>query len=139
LAGVPFDQLDAYDRAHFPASRERFLRRWIAQPGSAGLAHRERGRLRGYGVIRRCRLGHKIGPLFADDPDVADNLYRALCAHAGTDEPVYLDVPEVNAAALRLAGRHGMRNMFGTARMYTGAPPRLPVERIFGITTFELG
>jgi len=29
--------------------------------------------------------------------------------------------------------------VFETARMYKGPAPQLPVERIFGVTTFELG
>jgi hypothetical protein len=29
--------------------------------------------------------------------------------------------------------------VFETARMYTGAVPRLRLERVFGVTTFELG
>jgi hypothetical protein len=29
--------------------------------------------------------------------------------------------------------------VFETARMYTGGDPGLPLERIYGITTFELG
>lgn len=44
--------------------------------------------------------------------------------------------PEVNSLALELVKRHVV---FKTARMYKGVTPELPVERIFGITTFELG
>jgi hypothetical protein len=29
--------------------------------------------------------------------------------------------------------------VFETARMYTGEPPPLPMQRLYGITTFELG
>jgi hypothetical protein len=32
-----------------------------------------------------------------------------------------------------------MTPMFETARMYRGRAPDLPLDRIFGITTFELG
>jgi hypothetical protein len=52
---------------------------------------------------------------------------------------VFLDVPENNPQALALAERHGMREVFGCARMYLGAPPHIPWELIFGVTTFELG
>ena len=38
-----------------------------------------------------------------------------------------------------LATRHGMRKVFGTARMYTGSEPPIALERVFGVTTFELG
>jgi len=32
-----------------------------------------------------------------------------------------------------------MEEVFGTARMYTREIPPLPVGRIFGVTTFEMG
>ena len=54
-------------------------------------------------------------------------------------EPVYLDVPEVNAWAMSLARIRQMRDVFGCARMYLGREPRLEESRIYGVTTFELG
>lgn len=135
---VPFDALLDYDAAHFPAPREVFLERWIAQPGSRALAAVEGGEVRGYGVIRPCRRGFKIGPLFAADAGVAEDLLRGLGDHA-CGEPVFLDAPEANGAAVALAYRHGMREVFGCARMYLGQAPDLPDHEIFGVTTFELG
>ena len=32
-----------------------------------------------------------------------------------------------------------MAPVFETARMYTGAPPAIPVDRVYGVTSFELG
>jgi hypothetical protein len=48
-------------------------------------------------------------------------------------------VPEPNREALALAEKYRMRPTFHAARMYRGTPPSLPLERIFGVTTFELG
>ena len=140
LAELPFDALSDYDRRVFPARREVFLRNWIAQPEGAalGLAAGNAG-LAGYGVIRKCRSGWKIGPLFADDADGAEALCMALASWAGAGEPIFLDVPEPNRAAVALAERHGMEVVFETARMYKGAPPDRPLALVFGITTFELG
>ena len=92
----------------------------------------------GYGIARPCRVGVKVGPLFADDAPTADALYAGLAAWTG-DQPIFLDVPESNAAAVALAERHGLTPGFETARMYAGAAPDEPVERIFGVTSFELG
>ena len=79
-ADVPFEQLLAYDRQCFPSARERFISTWIAQPDAVALATIDAGRVAGYGVVRRCRTGCKIGPLFADDAGVATGLFRALAA-----------------------------------------------------------
>ncbi|MFL5173061.1 MAG: GNAT family N-acetyltransferase, partial [Microvirga sp.] len=52
---------------------------------------------------------------------------------------LFLDVPEPNQSALGLAARYGLAPAFQTARMYRGAAPGLPLDRIYGITSFELG
>ena len=41
--------------------------------------------------------------------------------------------------AVALAGDHGLSPVFETARMYTGPIRPLRLERVFGVTTFELG
>ncbi|KWF89891.1 GCN5 family acetyltransferase [Burkholderia diffusa] len=137
-ADVPFEQLLAYDRQCFPVARERFVSVWIAQPDAVALATIDAGRVAGYGVVRRCRAGCKIGPLFADDADVATGLFRALASRM-PGEAIVLDVPETNLAAVALAERHGMSSVFETARMYTKEAPAIAIDRVFGVTSFELG
>jgi GNAT superfamily N-acetyltransferase len=138
LRAVSFAEVSRYDAAHFPAPRERFLKAWIAQPNSRALGAVEDGVLRGYGVIRPCRGGFKIGPLFAADGDIAEALFCGL-GDLAPGEPIILDVPENNPQAMALVRRHGLREVFGCARMYYGPPPVLPYREIFGVTTFELG
>ncbi len=137
-AEVPFADLLASDRHVFPAPREAFLRRWIAAPGHVALALPGPAGLRGLGVLRPCREGSKIGPLVADGPEAARALFAALLA-AAPPGPVFLDLPEPNADAVAMAIEAGMAPSFETARMYAGPPPTLPLSRIYGITSFELG
>jgi hypothetical protein len=138
LAAVPFDQVLDYDRTCFPALRPTFLSGWISQPDALALGCRRDASLSGYGVVRRCRQGCKIGPLFADDAPAAEALYAHLSEFAAGG-PLYLDAPENNPAAIEFVHRHRMVEVFGCARMYRGPPPVLAHERIFGVTTFELG
>lgn len=138
MSAITFADLQAYDRRHFPAPRPTFLHLWITRPGTTALAFVRDGRLAGYGVIRPCRNGFKIGPLFADDEAAADALFEALAAKAGTAS-LSIDVPEPNLAAIRLAEHHGLRPVFETVRMYTGPAPDLTLRGVFGITSFELG
>ena len=128
-----------YDRLCFPASRPTFLAVWLNQPGSVALTWWENDTVRGYGAIRRCRDGWKVGPLFADNRKIAESLLLALNSKTADEEPVYLDVPEANIEAMRLAADLGMQEIFGTARMYNHYLPDIATERIFGVTTFELG
>lgn len=138
LAQVAWDELLALDTRCFLSPRPDFLRAWIGQPGHRGLAARHGGRLTGYGVIRPCRAGFKIGPLFAQTPEQGRAIFRGLMACA-PGQPVQLDAPEANPAAVAMAEAAGMDLVFETARMYVGGPRPLPLEWTFGITTYELG
>ena len=138
LEEVPFDEVLAYDRSCFPASRPGFLQDWAGQSTALALAYRQGDTLQGFGVIRRCREGCKLGPLFADNAEVANALYEQLAVFAAGG-PLFLDAPENNPAAMDLVARHNMSEVFGCARMYIGPFPELRHERIFGVTTFELG
>jgi GNAT superfamily N-acetyltransferase len=139
LASVSFNQLAGYDRLLFLIDRQVFLNKWIKQPQSIALGFLSDGVLRGYGVMRQCRIGYKIGPLFADTEDFAERLFVALTAHVPSGTTVFLDVPAVNPSGVALAQRHGMFPVFETARMYRGSIPSLPILRTFGVTSFELG
>ena len=97
------------------------------------------GELAGYGVIRKCQNGFKIGPLFADSPELAESLFLALKSKASASDAIFLDTPEINQAAVALAQKYNMQVSFETARMYTGECPNLPLNRIFGVTSFEIG
>jgi ribosomal protein S18 acetylase RimI-like enzyme len=137
-SAVSFGRIDAYDQRHFPAPRTRFLRDWIHQPGGHAVAAVDGGEILGYTVMRPCRTGYKIGPLFAANTDVADALFVAVASRV-PGEPIFLDVPENNRDALALVERYGMSEVFGCARMVLGPMPQLSEAEIFGVTTFELG
>ncbi|KAF0225134.1 MAG: GCN5-related [Rhodospirillaceae bacterium] len=135
---IGFGEIADYDRRFFPAPRPAFLLRWLEQPGAQVLGLRDGHGLSGYGVARPCRSGFKLGPVFADNPDVAERLIGSLLA-AIPGEKVALDVPEPNIAGLELAAKFGLRESFGCARMYHGPAPALPLDGIFGVTSFEFG
>jgi len=139
LSALPFENVVAFDRAFFPAPRREFLKQWIHQPDARVLGIiGDSGQMVGYGVIRTCRMGFKIGPLFAKDEQIAESLLLSLAEYA-SGAPVFLDIPEVNPAAVALVKRYNMKSVFETARMYTHGEPALPLHQIFGVTTFELG
>lgn len=136
------DAIAVYDRDFFPAPREAFAKNWSMPMKGArreGVVYMADGAIAGYGVIRECRSGYKVGPLFADDEAIAEALFVALCRKVPPDAEVSLDVPEANKAAVRMAENASMSPAFETARMYKGTAPELPLHRTYGITTLELG
>jgi predicted N-acetyltransferase YhbS len=139
LDQVPFEQVLAFDSRHVAAPRPGFLKAWLGAGGSKGQAVMRAGVLKGYGLIRPCREGYKVGPLFADEPIDAERLFVSLLAAVVPDRPVYIDVPEVNLEAAWLTDLYNMTPVFETARMYNRATPDLPLQSIYGVTSLELG
>jgi hypothetical protein len=137
LSQVPFDRIAHDDATVFPAERQAFLRAWIGAPGHVGRALIRDGKLAAWGVVRPCRTGRKIGPLVADDRAAAEAVFAALTGTAGGE--VFLDVPQPNREASALATAHGLSPVFETARMYSGPIRPVALERVYGVTTFELG
>ncbi|MEO1711063.1 MAG: GNAT family N-acetyltransferase [Pseudomonadota bacterium] len=136
------DRIMAYDRPFFPDERCIFIRNWLlaaAADSRWSLAALSDGDIAGYGVIRACREGFKIGPLFANDRSIAETIIARLCQSLPDGAPITIDIPEPNTDAIAMAQSLGFAPNFETARMYKGSTPDLPIDRTFGITTFELG
>ena len=138
LEDVDFARIDAYDRLHVEAPRTDFLLAWLAQGGGAGVALIDDGKFRGYGFLRPCRQGYKVGPAFADDATCGERLLHSLLSLVA-GEQAQLDVPEPNETAVCLVGSMGWTRSFACARMVNGRKPDLPVKRIFVVTSFEFG
>ncbi len=127
----------AYDRDLFSASRDAFLSEWLQTPRAVKLLVRD-SQIHGYAVCRPCHEGWKIGPLFADTPKDAVLLLRACAAEAG-GEVLQIDLPEMQQDFADRLRKLGFSQGFTTARMYRGAKPDVRMDRVFGITTLELG
>jgi len=134
-----FEKLVKYDSKLFPAPRTKFLSGWVKLPDAKTFVAQANGEINGYATVRKCNVGYKIGPLFANDNETANALFAATCNFAGTGSAIYLDTPEVNLNAVALAENYGMKKVFETARMYIKEIPNIDVSKIFGVTTFELG
>jgi ribosomal protein S18 acetylase RimI-like enzyme len=129
----------ALDRRIVGIDRPAYLSPWLSGTATRRtLVGREDGATRALGTIRACGTGHKIGPLFAPDAETARHLIGALAAEAGA-EHVIVDVPERNAAAVRMVEDLGFQPAFETARMYRGPAPAQDIPQLFGEATLELG
>jgi len=138
LGTIPFEELVAFDRRFFPSERSQFLHHWINLPESFALGVLANGHLVGYGVIRASTIGCRIGPLFANDTEIARQILQGLRAKI-PDTSVFIDVPGINQATINLVESYGMRSIQEFGRMYTKEIPQLPLNSIFAVTSLELG
>ena len=138
IAGVEFNKLLEYDSQVFLFPRPVFLSYWISRADSFGYYLEHEGTILGYGILRKCFTGYRIGPLFADDEIIAREIVEALLSNI-PGELYYLDIPEPNTASLKIVHQYNMQKVFETARMYTKEIPNVPLHKVFGITSFELG
>lgn len=139
LKTLPLSSLMVYEKAFFPADRTAFMQAWVEQEDASALAYVDEGKVQGYGVIRQCQSGYKIAPLFADSQEIATSLITALTANLAKGSEFFLDVPACHQEAMLLAKEFAMVPVFETARMYTQTKPELPLNRIYGVTSFEMG
>lgn len=138
LRRVPIQTILDYDRDFFPAPRSTFLEAWIQQPQAVSLGKLDGDIIQGYGVMRPCYQGFKVGPLFADNESVAKEIFISLKNSAPSESPVFLDIPDQSHAE-RLGELYSMESVFETARMYLGPAPEVAWNRTYGITSFEVG
>jgi hypothetical protein len=132
------EDLLAYDSRFFGWRREKSLRAWLEIPGLESACCVREGELKGWGAMRRCRQGWRLGPVFADRPEYAEEI---LC-HLGRKtmgEDVLLDLPETNTQAIRLAFSLGMVPHSARLRLYRGEAAIQPAEGIYAFTSLDIG
>ena len=132
------DSVLAYDRQCFGFSRQQFLIPWLKQKNTKAFKFIKDRKLTGFAIIRKANKGYKVCPLFADNAEVAEELYKA-CLNSVVNEPLYLDIPMINQNAAALIKKYNTCYVFECARMYYGKPPEMEINKVYGITTFELG
>ena len=129
-----FQDIVNYDLKVFSVDRASFLHDFIfkteAKTGEAYIA----GKMAGFAVARPCFEGYKIGPLFADDIEVARVLIESLFADL-PGQTVFIEVPEPNSQAIKLVTDFDMSPGFPTNRMYTGKQYQQDVRYVYGNTT----
>ncbi|WP_256096755.1 GNAT family N-acetyltransferase [Pseudoalteromonas luteoviolacea] len=87
-AAFNLQQIQDYEQPFFPAQRNRFNEQWRTQSNAHALAISTEDKIQGYGVIRACKSGYKIGPLYADTVQYAKSLVVSLIAKVATHDEV---------------------------------------------------
>lgn len=121
------------DRAAFGADREKLLRALAKRLADAALVLERGGSVRGFLLGREGRESSQLGPLIAEDGDVAQALLRGGLARVPA--PLYLDVVD---HASRLAAGFELQRPF-TRMVYGGGRAPGDERSVFLVAGPELG
>ncbi len=124
IAEIDLERVLAYDKACFGYGRPQFMIPWLQLPGNRTFKYMEDGVLHGFAVVRELKSGSKVGPLFADNAMIAEELYKA-CLDAVQGEQLYMDIPICNVDAVALVKKYYAIYVFECARMYRGNAPAI--------------
>lgn len=127
-----------YDKHCFGYLRPQFMQAWLKLPDNKTFKYIAHEKLKGFAIIRKATIGYKVCPLFADNEKIAEELYKA-CLNSVIGEQLFIDIPLKNQGSINLIKKYHASYVFECARMYFGKAPEIEIDKIFGITTFELG
>lgn len=133
-----FKDLNAYDKNHFGSSREKFLYSWVHQPDSHTFCYFQAHKIIGFGTIRKATEGYKIGPLYAANKSIAEELFLRLISEV-KGENIYMNINESSKDAMSFVEQYNMTKSFATKRMYLISRPNIPTGELFGTATLEIG
>ncbi|KAG2183776.1 hypothetical protein INT43_006787 [Umbelopsis isabellina] len=157
IAEIPFAELDALDAKYSGFRRPTFLRNWIdfhtnkEEYGRFSCAVTENGQLLGYGCVRPAAESFRVGPLFAESPQVAKTILYHLANSVAkalsspnqipsTSPVLDLDICAGNANSVSLFDELEIpMSEVTTIRMYKGKQPVVDISGVYAPATYELG
>lgn len=138
IIDADWSALRIYDAAAFGADRSALLQRLRGRLPPAELIAERNGRITGFLLGRNGRSASQIGPLIAEDDDVAHQLLaRALSAIEG---PVYLDLADAKTGAAAWLAQCGFAAQRPLTRMlYRRTTGFDDMARTFAVVGPEFG
>jgi len=85
-----------YYHNNYVTNRDLLFNELLLKPETNGLVFMDDNVIKGFGFIRRCVRGFRIGALVADTPEIAQTLIAGLLEFA-LGAPVFIDVPGSNS------------------------------------------
>jgi GNAT superfamily N-acetyltransferase len=138
-----YHKLLKYDARIWGSSRESFLKSVLQQAESyAFISFDEKtGEINGYGVIRPCMVGYRVGPIYSDSPESAKTLTRVLLAQVPSDSQIIFDIPNTNTFSHMFATFFGLDRVkeVDTLAMFKGDIPNLKESKCYGTASLEIG
>ncbi len=132
-----------YDQSIFSISRQKIFEELLKISAVKGFVLKNEGLITGFGLIRPCVKGWRVGPLFANTPESAKIIFTKLLSVV-SDEKIIIDVPSANKFAQVFAEYFNLTAVSAddTEAMFTGNEPKQLLEHInenYGVFSLEIG
>jgi GNAT superfamily N-acetyltransferase len=96
LNSISIESIIEYDQSIFSVSRKKLLTKFIQNEHIVGFASTDDNRkITGFGLIRPCIQGYRIGPLYANHIENAQKLFKTLLDKVNNCT-VFIDAPSYN-------------------------------------------
>ena len=126
-----------------------FLQKWVTSSNSwSCVATDDKGKVLGYAIVRTTHPQDqwwKIGPLLADNSQIARSLYKGILERVSAEDPngtVIVEVPFgtlFSSDTLQIVEELYGSHCFTFSRMFTkGIPSNMNLKKIFGLTTLQM-
>lgn len=135
--------ISLYDEEIFQASRQRAFESLLNTPNSSGCFIGDKNDIQGFGFIRPCINGYRVGPLMAENLDIARQLVLALVKPINNGS-IFIDSPSTNLPFHKLMQNLGFlkNSKYNTCAMIKGIVYKKIIENLerhLGIFSLEIG
>ncbi len=132
-----YPELSAYDNTIHTKPRETFIKQWVNPDTTRTLlAKNPQGEMIGYGCSQPNFQGsYHIGPIYADDPQVALVLFNNLASKIPEGAEVGVDVLQDSTTFNQLMKTHHFTYVLDLVRMYNKCAIELPLDKVHCIST----
>lgn len=142
-----FNQLLEYDKSLGAFHKPNFLRKALTLPQTTGFvsfaldSNKKSKRVNGYGMVRPCEKGFRVGPVYSDDFESAKKLAELLLNTLPEGTEVILDIPDRNPFSRSFAEFFQLERATecDTEAMIKGINLKTSVERHYAAASLELG
>ncbi len=137
-----FRKMVGYDKQLWGASRNKFFNTALKQPETfAFVSIDANGSIDGYGLIRPCIQGYRIGPFYSNSPEIAKLLTNVLVSYVPEGSNIIFDIPSQNRFSEAFAEYFNLDSYepANTISMVKGEKYYKGDETCYGLLSLEIG
>jgi len=143
IKSINFDKLNSCDMDYWGFPRGKFYEELLRYNDVHAYAIYDENekKLYGYGLIRPCLDGYRIGPLYCEDFQSAITLTQVLLSKVPNGSKIFFDVPHINKYAAMFAEFFHCKRVpkKDTYTMFKGIIYNNNAEKCYGIASLEIG